>query len=94
MAQTLTQKLVAYLLSKGFVEVPSTSSKYRKFQSPTFQSPTGPRSEFYFVGRSGAVRVGKNSSTSHSVTDSVRRQLEREGFGVEKTADELLNELE
>jgi hypothetical protein len=58
---TKTEKIVNELIKRGCTEViPSKSSKYRQFK-------ISHREEFYWVGRSGALRVGKNSSHSMSI---------------------------
>jgi len=62
--------VVKCLLGRNFKEISSKSRKYR-----TFESPSG---KLYFVGRSGALRTGKSSSDSISITSSINRILERE----------------
>lgn len=57
---TVAEKLCAYLISKGFTEVPSKTTKYRMFSIPS-------NSKFYFVGRNGALRRGTCISKSYSI---------------------------
>jgi len=64
MKETKTQRIIRYLLSKGSTEIiPSKSRKYRQF---TFFDKRPDM--FYWVGKSGAVRYGKNSSGSFSIS--------------------------
>lgn len=63
MAQTKTEKVIAYLLAKGSVELPSRSAKYRTFTRFDRQSD-----KLYFVGKAGALRTGTCVSNSISVT--------------------------
>lgn len=62
--KTTKAERLAYALTKGYgaVEVPSTSRKYRMFQLER-----AGRIDFYFIGKSGGFRTGKNVSHSHSV---------------------------
>jgi len=55
------EKVIEFLKQRGCKEVESKSGKYKKFSRPT-------RKDFYFVGRNGALRVGKNASQSISLT--------------------------
>lgn len=61
---TRRELLVKYLELNGATQVPSTSSKYIKMQIK--DSPI-----FYFVGKSGALRKGKNVVNSLSLTDYI-----------------------
>ena len=69
MAMTQTERVVRYLTEElKRQELPSRSRKYRKF--------TGLRPEtFYWIGKNGAVRVGKASSNSMSLTDTVYARM-------------------
>jgi len=60
---TKQEAIVVMLTERGCVEVPATSrfAKYRKFSRPN-------RDTFYFVGRKGALRKGRNISSSVSLT--------------------------
>jgi hypothetical protein len=58
---TLREQLVDALKTLGFVEVKSKSKKYVAMQSPNGQG------SIYFVGKCGALRCGKNSSSSISI---------------------------
>lgn len=64
MKKTLADKVIDFLIEKGMKEVPSKSRKYRTFSPPN-------RDDFYFVGKKGAVRVGKTSSKSFSISDKI-----------------------
>ena len=55
------ERIVKFLLEKGCIEVVCRSKKYRQFLRPG-------RSDYYFVGRNGALRAGKNISESISLT--------------------------
>jgi len=67
---TKTDKVIAFLLSKGMVEVvPSGSRKYRKFASPNHDKG------FYWVGKAGAIRIGKTSTGSRSISHLIDPQL-------------------
>ena len=57
-----SEQVVQSLLAKGCRELPSPSRKYRKFTHPR-----GP-DIFYFIGKAGALRAGKNASSSISLT--------------------------
>ena len=59
---TIAEKLIEILKDLGSVELDSPSCKYRKFSNPTPQ----PEARFYWVGPLGALRFGKNVSTSTS----------------------------
>lgn len=59
--KTKQEKVVAFLLKRGCIELPSTSKKYRKF------SHINDKDSFYFVGNKGALRAGKNISDSISL---------------------------
>lgn len=69
-AGTVAEKLCKYLISKGFNEVPSKTTKYRMFSVP-HSSIT-----FYFVGRKGALRRGSCISKSYSVSLSLSAREE------------------
>lgn len=59
--QTKAEKIIQELLKWGCKEVASKSRKYRQFKRPNFDN-------YYFVGRHGALRVGKTVSNSVSLT--------------------------
>jgi len=61
-------KVIEFLKQKGCKEVESKSRKYRKFSRSTDE-------KFYFVGRNGALRAGKNISKSISLTNSVNKKI-------------------
>jgi hypothetical protein len=61
--KTLQERIVDKMVADGFTEIlPSKSKKYRQFKAP---SGLG----FYWVGKMGAVRYGKTSTNSRSVSD-------------------------
>ena len=63
--RSFTDRVIRWLVEYHKAqEVQSYSLKYRTFK---IESKPG---QFYFVGHAGAVRVGKNSSSSISLTDS------------------------
>lgn len=62
---TLQERVVRYLVEGvGMKEAPSRSRKYRKFIFTDLERA-------YWVGRKGAVRVGKTVSNSISLTDRI-----------------------
>lgn len=67
-----TDRIIDYL-TKGTKpacrELPNASRKYRKF---TTSNPNS----YYFVGRKGAVRCGRNQSSSFSITGAVVANME------------------
>ena len=66
--KTLTDRVIRHL-TEGLkkTELPS-KNRYRKFTG------SGPDS-FYWVGKNGAVRAGKNASGSVSLTDKVHANM-------------------
>lgn len=68
--KTKTIKMIEILEEMGCVEVPSRS-KYRSFKDPTQEN------RFYFVGNRGAVRCGRISSKSISVTHKFNEILRK-----------------
>lgn len=56
----------AWLAAKGCREVTSPSKKYRKFVAD---------GRMYWLGKSGAVRVGERSSDSFSISDMVEADV-------------------
>lgn len=62
-----SEKIINYLIENGCKEVKTTSSKYRKFSLPKFPDI------FYFVGKNGALRKGKNISESFSLTYNLKK---------------------
>jgi len=66
---TKTEKIINELIRRGCTEIiPSKSSKYRQFKPKDSEMSFCNDGRFYWVGRNGAVRVGKNSSDSISIT--------------------------
>jgi hypothetical protein len=68
MKQTLQEKYAAALIARGCTEViPSRSRKYRTFNRA--------KGGFYFLGASGAIRIGHRSSHSIAVGDAFKAKL-------------------
>ena len=67
MKKTRADNIVEWLVSKGCKEIKSRS-KYRQFSIPD-------RTSFYFVGKNGALRAGKNASESVSLTHTLKKVL-------------------
>lgn len=66
---TNTEKIIMYLKEElGSKEVKYNSHKYRKFTTLI-------QNTFYFIGKRGAVRIGKVSSESFSVTDRIHQKM-------------------
>lgn len=72
---TLQDRLAAMLTAKGYIEVKSSSRKYRQFKASNPEDRM-----FYFIGKMGALRRGPNVSSSHSICSNSARLLERNGF--------------
>lgn len=64
MAQTKRDKIIERLLAAGCKEVESRSRKYRTFTRNSHQDLF----PYWFVGKNGALRTGKNATDSVSVT--------------------------
>ena len=69
---TKQEQYAAALVKRGFKEIDSPSRKYRTFQPPTASGM------LYFLGKSGAVRAGRNVSSSFAIGDGARRMLLQE----------------
>lgn len=61
--ETKQERIIKYLIEKGCVEIESKSYKYRTLKRPDKEN------WLFFVGKNGAVRTGKISSASVSITD-------------------------
>lgn len=59
---TKAEQVIEILKGRGAREVTSTSRKYRKFTYPNRPD------QFYWIGKAGAVRVGKTVGDSVSLT--------------------------
>lgn len=68
---TKAERAIKFLIDRGSREISSSSRKYHKLTCP------GKPDRFYWVGKAGAVRVGRTAGDSISVTDIVARQIER-----------------
>lgn len=62
--QTKRDKIVESLLKAGHEEMECKSGKYRQF------TVMGRDEEFFFVGKKGALRIGKCATKSLSLTNS------------------------
>jgi hypothetical protein len=70
-------QLAAALVARGFKEVQSTSRKYRAFQRDNAEG------KLYFVGKSGALRIGRNATDSTSLERTqLRTALLNEGRNI------------
>lgn len=68
--KTLTDRVVRFLVEGlNKMELPS-KNKYRKFEGSTFSTGS-----FYWVGKNGAIRAGKNVSNSISLTSQVHANM-------------------
>ena len=67
---TKTDKVIQFLTGKGMIEIKSKSMKYRTFEKPS-------SGKLYFVGKRGAVRTGKCSSKSFSITSMINREMNK-----------------
>ena len=65
----LRERYIDALKAKGSVEVESKSRKYVTLTRPE-QDGT-----FYFIGKSGAIRYGKNSSSSTAASPNFKQRL-------------------
>ena len=59
--ETKQEKGARLLTKKGFKEINQTK-KYRVFTNPNSKKDT-----LYFIGKKGAIRAGKNISSSFSI---------------------------
>lgn len=77
MKKTIKQRLTAYFLAKGCVEIAS-KNKYTMFLAPIITEKDKLHSKYYFVGNNGAVRFNvdsKNAAESISVTEKYKALL-------------------
>jgi len=69
----MQDKIIEFLKERfSMKEVPSKSRKYRLL--------VGPKKDLYWIGRRGAVRVGRTLSDSQSITDYIRKLMAKEGY--------------
>jgi hypothetical protein len=73
MAKLKRDKVIEFLKGRGCEELPRISKKYQKFSYP------GRDDQFYFVGKAGALRVGKNQSSSFSVSAGLNQIFKKKG---------------
>jgi hypothetical protein len=73
MPATIHDRLVAALIARGESLVPKRSTKYTVLTRT--RRDTGESLGFYFVGRAGALRVGRTVTESSPVLPSVRKRL-------------------
>jgi hypothetical protein len=73
MPATIHDRLVAALTARGETLVPGRSTKYTVLTRT--KRDTGESLGFYFVGRAGALRVGRTVTESIPVPEAVRARL-------------------
>jgi hypothetical protein len=73
MPATIHDRLVAALTAQGETLVPERSTKYTVLTRT--KRDTGESLGFYFVGRAGALRVGRTVTESSPVPATIRRRL-------------------
>jgi hypothetical protein len=73
MPATIHDRLVAALIARGESLVPKRSTKYTVLTRT--RRDTGESLGFYFVGRAGALRVGRTVTESIPVPATIRRRL-------------------
>jgi len=73
MPATIHDRLVAALTARSETLVPGRSSKYTVLTRTSRE--TGQKIGFYFVGRAGALRVGRTVIDSIPVPATIRRRL-------------------
>lgn len=59
----LKEIIIEKLKERGMKELPSNSRKYKKFTHPLSD-------RFYWVGKSGALRVGRTIGESYSISSA------------------------
>ena len=82
---TQRKKIVARLLHLGYVLKASRSKKYLTFSHPGQENDL-------FVGKSGALRTGKTSSGSFSVSEAARKRVVAHGERHLKEKDSVFEE--
>jgi hypothetical protein len=84
--KTIANKVIEFLLSIGYTEVPARTGKYRQFENTNPELNRIPVTDsdgkkyYLFVGRSGAVRKGHSASNSFSITDSTHKRMQTLGI--------------
>jgi hypothetical protein len=73
MPATIHDRLVAALRARGETMVPGRSSRYTVFTRTCHE--TGQKIGFHFVGRAGALRVGRTVTKSMPVAAALRARL-------------------
>jgi hypothetical protein len=77
MPATIHDRLVAALIARGESLVPNRSTKYTVLTRT--RRDTGESLGFYFVGRAGALRVGRKVTESIPLSDAIKKRLLGEG---------------
>jgi hypothetical protein len=77
MPATIHDRLVAALTARGETLVPGRSTKYTVLTRT--KRDTGESLGFYFVGRAGALRVGRKVTESIPVSEAIKKKLLGEG---------------
>jgi hypothetical protein len=73
MPATIHHRLVAALIARGESLVPKRSTKYTVLTRT--RRDTGESLGFYFVGRAGALRVGRTVTESIPVPETIKKRL-------------------
>ena len=76
--KTMTEKLVAGLIALGCREVTSNSRKYRQFTRILADLPN---ESYYFVGKAGALRVGRCASDTVALGAGAKARILAAGEG-------------
>jgi hypothetical protein len=77
MPATIHDRLVAALIARGESLAPKQSSKYTVLTRT--KRDTGESLGFYFVGRAGALRVGRKASETIPISEATKKRLLGEG---------------
>ena len=76
--QTLKERIITYLIAKGFEQYDVRTSKYvcyRKYHANDDVKDW----YYYFIGNNGAVRASKDGNITNavSITDAVKKRVEQ-----------------
>lgn len=75
MPMTMREKFLVALKARGATEVDNRHSKFVKLTRPSGE-------KFYFVGKSGSLRIGANVRTSVPASDDFKKRLLEEAVNV------------
>jgi hypothetical protein len=73
MPATIHDRLVAALTARGETLVPGRSTKYTVLTRT--KRDTGESLGFYFVGRAGALRIGRKVTESIPLSEMIKKRL-------------------